>query len=397
MTTGGTPLQNLSNAVAALEHDPEWKGKIWYDTFLQRIIADIPGGDGPREWSDFDDVNLTLYMQRTIGLTKISSDIVAKAVVQIARSNLKHCVRDWLDGLLWDGTERIEHFFEDHFGAAGSNYTKAVSRNLWMSIVARTYLPGCKQDYMVVLEGPQGNGKSSAIEAIASRPWFAVASESVLSKEFFSALQGKLVIEISELDAFDRADATRVKMVLSTSEDRFRLPYDRHPADHPRQNIFVASTNRYDSNKDDTGARRNWYIRCQGPIDVAGIRVNREQLFAEAVARFKKVDLKASLADRLEAGADWWNIPTAEAEAEQEKRFQEDSWSAHVVDYLGLRDEVRIGEILTEALKIEIGKVKRTDELRAASVLRSLGWEKTDARRDGKVMKIWTRKSDGGF
>lgn len=397
LSANGTPLQNLSNAVATLEHDPDWQGKIWYDVFLQRIIADIPGKDGPREWSDFDDINLTLYMQRVIGLSKISSEIVAKAVVQIARSNLKHCVRDWLDALKWDGVERIEHFFEDHFGAAANVYTRAVSRNLWMSIVARTYLPGCKQDYMVVLEGPQGNGKSSAIEAIASRPWFAVASESVLSKDFFAALQGKLVIEISELDAFDRADATRVKMVLSTSEDRFRAPYDRHSEDHPRQNIFIASTNRYDSNKDDTGARRNWYIRCQGAIDVPAIRANREQLFAEAVARFKRVPLDCPLAGRVVVGADWWNIPTEEAEEEQQRRFQEDSWAAHVADYLGLRDEVRIGEILTEGLKIEIGKVKRTDELRAASVLRSLGWEKTDARRDGKVVKIWQRKPGSGF
>lgn len=398
MTTSGKPHDNLSNAVAVIEQDPEWKGKIWYDTFLQRIIADVPGADGPREWSDFDDINLTLYMQRALGLTKISASIVGQAVVRVARKNLRNCVTDWMSSLKWDGEARLEEFFEDYFGAKRTNFTRAVSRNFWMSIVARAYMPGCKCDYMVVLEGAQGQKKSMAIEAVAGRAWFTVALEDIDKKDFFQTLRAKLVVEIGELEAFNRrGDMNRVKNVVSCATDNFRGSYKRHAEDHPRQCVFVGSTNRDDWNKDETGARRFWPIRTVGEIDVEGILSTREQYFAEAVHRLHLVAPDASPSVRMAAGADWWVVTVEEAKAEQLERFDEDSWTEHVGDFVALKTQVRIGEILTDGLKFDIADIKKGDEMRVGSILRSLGWERQVIWKDGVCSRLWAKKEAGGW
>lgn len=377
-TGQGMPVANLNNAVAVLEHDPTLQGLVWYDEFLQRLLTQYRRGDEvfePREWTEADDINLSLYMQRTIGLQKIGREIVSQAVIAVAFRDMRNCVRDWLDSLVWDQEPRIEHFFEDHFGADGSAYTHAASRNFWLSIVARVYRPGCKVDNMIVLEGVQGLGKSRALQVIGGQ-WFTEQHESVTGRGFFEVLQGKLLVEIGEMDSFSRADITRVKQVVTCPSDRYRESYGRYAKDHPRQCVFVGTTNKDDWNKDETGARRFWPIACKGDIDYAAIVANREQLFAEAVSLFK-------------SGARWWEMPDAETKAEQAKRYDADPWLEPISEYIGLRREICVNEILVDHLKIDIGKVGRPDQMRAAACLRSLGWFSRNERAGRTIRKVW--------
>ena len=180
----------------------------------------------------------------------------------VAFRNRRNCVRDWLESLKWDQVPRIEHFFENHFGAD----PRAASANFWISLVARVCRPGCQVDNMVVLEGPQGIRKSSALRVIGGE-WFTEQHESATGKGFFEVLQGKLLVEVSEMDSFSRAEVTKVKQIITCTNDRFRESYGRHAKDHPRQCIFVGTTNRDDWNTDVTGARRFWPIACQGEIN----------------------------------------------------------------------------------------------------------------------------------
>ena len=161
------PLGNLNNAVQILEHDPHLKRIVWFDEFLKKIMT----GNPPREWRDADDISLTLYMQRDIGIARMDRGIVAQAVISIAFRDIRNCVRNWLESLQWDQEPRIKHFFEDHFGAAVTPYTRAASKNFWLSIVARIYRPGCKVDNMIILEGEQGTRKGTALQIIVG-DWF---------------------------------------------------------------------------------------------------------------------------------------------------------------------------------------------------------------------------------
>ncbi len=306
---------------------------------------------------------------------------VKGAVLQIARLNTRNCVTEWLASLVWNKEPRIDHFFEDHFGVAATEYSRAVSKNFWISIVARAFSPGCKCDTMIVLEGAQGIFKSTALQIIGGE-WFCEQHESAADpKAFAEIIQGVLLTEISEMDAFNKAEVSRVKQVLSTRSDRYRVPFETRASSHPRQGILAATTNKDGYNKDETGARRFWPLACKGPIDVAAIARWRDQFFAEAVVRFK-------------AGETWWEMPEEETRAEQNKRYDEDVWTDKVAEFIEGRPEVTIMEILTDCLKLRESEAGGGQQMRLGRVLTRLGWGKADRWRNKRVVKVWSKKGE---
>jgi putative DNA primase/helicase len=263
-------------------------------------------------------------------------------------------------------------------------------------MAARIYRPGCQVDNMILLEGEQGIGKSSALRAIGG-DWFAEQHESATGKDFFDVLQGKMLVEISEMDAFNRAEVTRVKQVVTCTNDRFRESYARRAEDHPRQCVFVGTTNRDDWNRDETGARRFWPIACQRAADVEAIKAERSQLFAEAVARFK-------------AGESWWDMPAEDTQAQQAARYDEPAWTSVIERYLETEPfgctedriqrrtpltEVTLAEILELALKLPVSQWTRNAEKEVGKSLRALGFYKKDTKRNGKVGKRWFKQETG--
>lgn len=381
---GGIPLTNLNNAVAVLEHDLLLKGHVWFDEFLNRMLT--LGVDGkPREWQAVDDDNLALYMQRGIGLQKMSSDTVSRAVRVVAYRDVRNCARDWMSSLQWDDTGRIETFFIDVFGAADSDYTRAAGRNFWISLAARVMAPGCQVDNMVVLEGLQGKGKSSAAQIIGGE-WYAAQHESPTnSRAFAEILQGKILVEIEEMHAFSRAETEAVKKSVTVRSDRFR-PSGAHgyAKDHPRYCVFLGTTNRDDWNRDETGARRFWPIRCMR-VDIQRLEREREQFFAEAVARYK-------------AGESWWEMPEEETKAEQDARYHADPWFDDV-QFMLTEQRGRRGVLTTELLEqlgIDRDRWTRGDEMRVGSILRKLGWQRRRVRDGLKLHWKYFPGENGG-
>ena len=362
--TNGQPLLNLSNAVSVLDNDPELAGLVRYDAFLQRML-----NKRGNEWSDKDDIELTVYVQRETGLHRMGRDIVGQAVITVAHKHEANCVREWMDGLRHDGVQRMESFFADCLDAEASEYTSAASRNFWISMVARVYKPGCKVDNMVVLEGDQGVGKSSSLRIIGG-DYFAEQHESATNpKAFAEILQGKLLVEISEMDAFSRVEVSRVKQTISCQADRYRASYGRHAVDHPRQCVFVGTTNKQDWNRDDTGARRFWPVACGSNIRLDLVEANRDQLFAEAVARYK-------------AGEPHWHMPPEATRQQQEARYQGDPWMEKVADILKGESKVTTSHIF-DKLDIPIKQRTRADEIRIGKCLGVLKWKRNRDRIQG--------------
>lgn len=374
VTKQGQPVCNIDNAMRVLENHKRFGKKIWFDDFHQKTFSTLRGG-AAREWTDGDTLELTMWMQRDLGMQRMSDTMVAHAVTIFSFQNRRNEPQEWLNSLIWDETPRVEEFFIQCFGAMDNEYTRAASRNFWIGIAARILRPGCKMDNMVVLEGMQGTYKSTALGHIGGN-WFTEAHESATSKDFFIVLQGKMIVEISELHTFNKADVTRIKQVISCSSDRYRAPYERHAADHPRQSVFIGTTNEKSYLKDPTGARRFWPIRC-GVIDRERILAERSQLFAEAVARFK-------------AGEKWYEMPGSTS-IEQEERRQYDEWETIVSDYLLGKSEVFIKSIATDALKLEVAKLDRVQQTRIQAVLTALKWECYTENFAGVLQRVWRK------
>src|SRR5262249_29169626 len=163
----------------------------------------------------------------------------------------------------------------------GTAYVRAASKNFFLSMVARVFCPGCQADHMIVLEGPQGIGKSKALRTIGGQ-WFCEQHESATNhKSFGENLQGYMLVEISEMDSCKKAKVKKEKPTTTPTKVFFSKSYPPPGGDPPRRCFLAGTTNRDDWTRDKPGARRFWPIAC-GEIDLEAIRANRAQFFAES-------------------------------------------------------------------------------------------------------------------
>ena len=263
----------------------------------------------------------------------------------------------------WDKRQRLETWPVRYMGALATPYTKTIGRLFMLAAVARVFSPGAKADYVVVLEGPQGAGKSRACEALGGQ-WFSDALPDVpREKDAAQHLRGKWIIEISELSAMSRTEAEMLKSFISRPVERYRPPYGREEVIEPRQCLFIGTTNRSAYLRDDTGGRRFWPVKV-GKIDVDALTADRDQLFAEAVTAFR-------------AGEPWWPSPEFEHDnirSEQEERFEVDAWETEIEVFLRSRHRVQVSEVAREALGITAAKIGTAEQRRIVSAISRLGW-----------------------
>ena len=365
----------LNGVCQVLEKHSRWKGRIWYDTFLEKLQTDA---FGPTEnWTDFLAVRVTRWIQAVFEFPTLGTERVHEAADAVARGNPKNSLKEWLEKLEWDGTPRLHALLDRGFGAPRDIYHVRVGECWIISMVARVLSPGCKVDTMPVFEGSQGAGKSTAL-AILGGEFFGEMHEDFGSKDFVLSLKGRWLIEVAEMHAFGKTDVDRLKGIMSTRIDRIRLPYGRVTEEHPRQSVFAGTTNRDDWQQDDTGARRFWPVRC-GTLNHDWLRDNREQLFAEAVVRFK-------------AGDDWWTVPAAQAAAAADERRPGDPWEEVIAAHVEDHRTYSIRELLAHPLEIETADQDMKAERRVGSILRRLGWENYTDHSGERPARRWRLK-----
>ena len=392
---GETLLSSVSNIALILANDEPWVGIVARNEFsaADASFTRSPPWDSayaPRRmpaagdpWTDADDTRAAAWLAHNWDL-KVAPAGGAEAIKVAAQRNAFHPVRDYFESLEWDGTPRLSKWLTSYMRAGESTYAEAVGRWWMISAVARIYQPGAKCDHLVIFESPQGYGKSSALQILAGKDWFTDELGDLGSKDTAMQLQGRLIVELAELDALRKAEWSRVKAFLTRRSDNFRPPWGRRVIDVPRQCVFGGSTNLSQYHQDETGARRLWGVQC-GRADLVALDRDRDQLWAEAVAEYRD-------------GKEWW--PTTEDEhtqltEEQEQRRQADPWEPLIDSWLALpRGEITTANILTSCLDKKVGDWTRADENRIGACMRALKWEPTrgyDAA--GKRLRLW-RKSE---
>lgn len=288
----GNPLPTIDNIWIILENDSRLKGRFALNEFAGRgeVLGALPWAEGAqrRLWGDNDNAGLYWYLEKVYGITGRAN--VDGALSLHSERHAFNEVSAYLQGLQWDGQERLDTLFIDFLGAEDNEYTRAVTRKAFTAAVARAMKPGCKYDNMTILSGRQGLGKSTLLDKM-SRGWFNDSIRTFEGKEASELLQGVWIVEVGELDAFRRSDVSRIKQFLSQKADRFRAAYGRHVKEIPRRCVFFGTTNNVDFLQDRTGNRRFW------PVDVGVHTPARnvwrdldhevDQLWAEAVVRWR--------------------------------------------------------------------------------------------------------------
>jgi Virulence-associated protein E len=375
----GKPVPNLANAAHALRYAPELAGLVTHDQMARHTLLtrSLPNSKmdpviGPRPLTDHDIAAIQEWLQHR-GLPKIGKEMLHQATDLVAHENAIHPVRQYLDGLRWDGRKRLDKWLAYYLGAEHTPYTAAIGRWFFIAMVARIKRPGCKADYMLVLEGPQGVRKSTAC-AILGGDWFSDNLPDLHHSDPVRVsmhLRGRWLIEVAEMSAMSKSEAGALKAFLTQTEERYTPKFARQEVVEPRQCIFVGTTNKTAYLRDETGGRRFWPVLV-GTIDTEALAHDRDQLFAEAVAAFN-------------AGAQWWpddaQFERTHIEPEQERRFEADPWEPLIaawrpdLDWRATHPRITTMDVAKGALFIETPRLGTSDTRRVTAILERLGWK----------------------
>lgn len=334
--------------------------------------------------TDIDIVRIKFFCAERFRI-EFPDNIINQALLDIADVNRFHPVRDYLKSLEWDGVPRIETWLSDFAGAtAPEDYLKAVSRKVLVALVKRVFEPGCKFDHVLILEGLQGMGKSTLLKNLVGGQWFTDQALVIGDKDAVLTMQSKWLIELGELSSLNRSEVEHMKAFITQTTDRIRAPYGKRVEEFPRQCIFVGSTNQDEYLKDETGNRRFWPVKV-GEIDFEGVEKARDQLFAEAYAFYllgEPLYLESKELNQL-------------ARTEQEKRGEIDEWFGAVADIVNgemfPRNGFEMRELAKRMDQFGAHKLDKSDQMRLAKILRTLGFEKFQCGDDRRRMWRPTR------
>ena len=255
--------KTINNVVLVLENDPLLKGKIVTDEFAScgMALGRLPwdAREEKRRWKDVDDASFYRYMETYYGIT--GREKLDMGLLIVSGQNRINDVKQYLQGLKWDGVHRVESLLVDYLGAEDNAYSRAVIRKFLCAAVARAVKGGVKFDYMPILAGPQGIGKSTFL-SILGKEWFSDSLTTFEGKEAAELIQGTWINEVGELTAFTKQETQTIKQFLSKTDDIYRAAYGRRTEKYPRRCVFCGTSNDSEFLKDSTGNRRFW------PVDV---------------------------------------------------------------------------------------------------------------------------------
>ncbi|MBR3231399.1 MAG: hypothetical protein IKF75_01845 [Lachnospiraceae bacterium] len=433
LTKKGDVAATINNVEIILKNDPRLADRYYYDAFRRKPIAcgDLPWvklrARNTPEWADTDDAGLRAFLEKEYKISAAGK--VSDAVELAMLANSRHPVREYLQGLSWDGEARMETLFIKYLGAEDCPYTRAVTRAALIGAVARILQPGCKHDHMLVLVGEQGRRKSTTLIKLGGE-WYTDSLHTIKGKEAFENIQGYWIIEMGEMAAARRAEIEALKQFLSKRSDNYRAAYARRTEDHPRQCAFFGSTNDVEFLRDLTGSRRFWPVT----VGDAGLymidKLTQEvvdQIWAEAVCAYQSGEKWYLNAEMEALAAEVQRMHTPESEMAgsvrefldreipidfrdrtiDERRAFWAEWDedAPAGDELGLvaetmpRDRVCAAEIWCELFGEKLERLDRKTSFEIGAIIRSTGeWEPVVNARFGKgygSRRGFYRKSGG--
>lgn len=312
---------------------------------------------------------------------------VSDCLVKIAKENTYSPVVEYLEQCFEKhgaDEQLIASIAARHLGTAEPIHQTLIKRFL-IAAVARAFHPGCKHDCALILQGPQGFGKSTFFKILASEPWFDDSLGSASDKDEKLKLHRSWMVEWAELETvFRRRDVSQVKAFMSSAIDILRPPFGRSIQTLKRASVIVGTTNQTQFLADTTGNRRFWVVPISAPLDLAKLQAERDRIWAAAVALYK-------------ANEQWW-LTREENQAVDKNRAQYESidpWLHLVQEYIEGRDSVSTEAILLSAVELDKSKHNSGHARRVADIMRQLGWEKTPnpVSHMGQRKRVWKLKN----
>ena len=375
-TNNGVIQKTVFNTVTAFEVDmPDMLAlNVWTEDiiFLKPAPWHEPDETVPY-WDDKESARLKYYLGRERRFEPKNSEI-EEALVTVGGFHKFHPIKTMLESYVWDGIPRVKDWLVKYMGAEDNTYSRTVGLKTLIGAIKRIYEPGCQFDYIMVLEGAQGIGKSRSIRILAG-DYYGDLDLNLHEKDTIECMRRFWIIEASEMETHRKQESTAMRAFLSRQTDVFRVPYARRARAFPRQSIFIGSINPEVCEdigwlKDTTGNRRYWPVKCT-TIDVEGFRKVRDQLWAEALMYYRSGTVPFLEDASIEA----------QATLEQQKRMGADPWYERVLEWttIGFGKDtpmLTLSEIYCDCLGGKFAMINRVEQRRIADIMRSLKWDK---------------------
>ena len=387
----GKPIADYRNVMVVLRNEPGFAVAFAFDEMQQAVIVRAPppicgdaepGGPCPRYADEEDISRLQEWMQMI--MPKVGREAIHWALEQFARENPVHPLRLMLRTReLTVRQPVLDNWLTPALGVPNDAYHREVGRRFAIAMVARIMEPGCQCDYMLVLEGPQGEMKSQFCRMLAGAEYFSDHVPDLRGDQVRMSMhfRGKWLVEFSDLAAFRGAEVELLKATITRRVEIYTPKYGRKERHEPRQCLFIGTTNVDDWIKDETGGRRFWPVKVVA-IDLDWLADYRDQLFAEAVAAY-------------DAGEPWWpdrNFERRVIAPHQERRQFHDNWTDRVLEVASSLPTVTIALIWNGLGSVTHGgdltKLDMLASKRIANILRKDGYTKT-LEHGGR--KTWTK------
>lgn len=391
-----TYILNTENICRILRNHTAYKGLIKYDEFKNTYeIFDHQIGSW-RVIEDTEAVNIQTQISVLFPpFAKVGKEMVFDAMIKVAKENKYDSAIDFIRSVEWDKKDRLDTWLCSVYGVENDELHRAIGSNWIKGLVNRIVNPGCKFDYVLVIEGKQGSYKSTSLSTLVMMPkgysGHLETTMSLDSKDFFMQMQGKLIIEFSEGETLSKSETKKMKAIITTTTDTFRPPYERLPRDFPRRCVYAMTTNESEYLKDATGNRRWLPVEIVNEkADIEWIKENRQQLFAEALYRLEKYNETT------------YEFPQDLLEAKQQERNIKYVHEDVVVDwYEGLDDDekaegVTIKQIYDSVIHSKLDaftkEITNYDQSMISGVLMRLGLYKDRRMIGGKRAYRWYPK-----
>ncbi|MEP3276725.1 MAG: virulence-associated E family protein [Stappiaceae bacterium] len=383
---------STNNHQLFLTHHEDVRGMLALNEFSRQIMLQRcpPWQDAenwqPRPIEEEDNVDIVAWLERDERRLAPKVSGIFSVVASVARKNAFDPLRDYLEYVRWDGVPRVATFLRDYLGAEErGDYSRIISKRWLISAVARALLPGCKMDDMLVLEGPQGARKSTAVRVLFGEEFWTDHISDFNSKDAKQEIQGVWAVEVAEMDRVTKAEQDHVKKFLSQKVDRYRPPYGRHLVVAQRRCVLVGTINPDGTGylKDPTGARRFWPMKI-GRIDIEAIQRDRDQIWAEAVTFYKN-------------GEKWWIQEDEKAIVQEQQvyRTEPDAWGEMLGNAIGLMDDTITMSDCIRWLNLPADRVELRHTMRIGRVLKSLGFERRRFQtEDGQWSSKYVRSEE---
>lgn len=395
-TDKGNNYSNAYNVLLILQNDENLKDKFAFNLLRQKpeIIGKVPWNriSESKEMTDHDDSCLRNYFSIRYGIK--AKEIIFDAINQTFADKKYHPVRQYLKKVYptWDGQPRIDTILIDFFDAEDTILNRWQTRLTLVGAVQRAFEHGSKMDYVLTLKGDQGLGKSSFFQTLtANKEWFSDSLDDIRGKDAKEQILGNWIIELGEMAAVGKADQKRLKQFITSTEDEFREAYGRRTRRHPRQCIFVATTNDDLPLKDDTGGRRWWIVDVKSKWFEKNFPLEVDQIWAESVHVYREMKSKnepLKLPDTLEYEAR--KIQTQNTDNgifASQIEFVLQRGYIERKDFQGHRTKVPIVEtcafhVWEEVLNRNLSEINKGIAREINAVLKNLeGWEKCETRK----------------